>query len=209
MVNNAGIGVGGYAETFSTEQYQQVFDVNVMGVQRVNRAVLPSMRAAGSGLLLHVSSVMGRVVIPFSGPYTSSKWAVEGLAESYRYELAGSGVEVSIVEPGGFVTGFGDRIQYPADQERVQSYGEQADAPEQLWSGMFEALQSGGPDPQLVADAIAEIVRAPQGQRPLRVVVDPFMGGEGARLLNRTSDEIQAGMLESMGMSTSVATATS
>src|SRR5437762_3136062 len=83
-----------------TATAQQVLDelnTNVVGIQRVNRAVLPSMRARGSGLLIHLSSIVGRTVLPFLGSYTVTKWAVEALAETYRYELKSSGVDVAIV----------------------------------------------------------------------------------------------------------------
>jgi len=201
VVNNAGIGCGGFAEAFTVEQYQQIFDINVFGVQRVNRAVLPSMRAAGKGLLLFVSSVMGRVVIPFGGPYTATKYALEGLVESYRYELAGTGVDVATVEPGGFLTGFADRLMTPGDPERQASYGPLAELPEKMWGGFIEQLGSGGaPDPQEVAAAVSELIGTPAGQRPLRTVVDPMMGGEGPRALNRASDEIQAHLLGELGM---------
>ena len=95
VVNNAGIGCGGLAEAFTAEQWQQVFDINVFGVQRVSRAVLPSMRERGTGLLINVSSIMGRVVLPFAAPYTATKFALEGMTEAYRYELSGTGVDVS------------------------------------------------------------------------------------------------------------------
>lgn len=201
VINNAGIGVGGLAEAFTVDQYRQIFDINVLGVQRVNRAVLPSLRKAGQGLLIHVSSVMGRVVLPFSAPYTASKWALEGLVESYRYELSSTGVDVAIVEPGGFGTGFGGRMLSPADTETVADYGAVADIPERMWGGFMEHLQSDeAPDPQEVADAIQRLIETPAGERPLRVVVDPMTGGEAPRALNQASDAIQREILEGLGM---------
>jgi NAD(P)-dependent dehydrogenase (short-subunit alcohol dehydrogenase family) len=205
VVNNAGVGSGGYAETFTPEQYRDLYDINVLGVQRVNRAVLPSMRNAGTGLLIHVSSIMGRITIPFSGPYTASKWALEGLVETYRYELAPTGVDVAIVEPGGFPTGIMGRMMAPADGDRAASYGALADVPEKAWGGFVEALSGpDAPDSQLVADAVVALIETPAGKRPLRTVVDPLTGGEGPRALNRASDEIQAQVLEGMGLGDSV-----
>lgn len=201
VINNAGIGVGGFSETFTTDQWAKILDINVLGVHRVNRAVLPSMREAGRGLLVHVSSVMGRVVIPFAAPYTASKFALEGMVESLRYELASTGVDAVIVEPGGFGTGFGERMLSPADEERVESYGELAEMPEQLWSGMMERLDSDhAPDPQEVADAIVRLIETPVGDRPLRTVVDPMTGGDAPRTINQTTDGIQRRLLESFGM---------
>ena len=79
VVNNAGYGCSGYAESLTIDQFQALFDTNLFGVQRVNRAVLPHMRERGSGLLVHVSSAIGRMVFPFISAYLASKWALEGL----------------------------------------------------------------------------------------------------------------------------------
>ena len=201
VINNAGIGAAGFAEGFTVDQFQRIFDVNVFGVQRVNRAVLPAMRERGSGLLIHVSSSLGRLVIPFAAPYTATKYAVEGLSESYRYELAGTGVDVVVVEPGGFGTGFAANMVMPADEVRVESYGELRETPRQMWSGMVQQLQGeNAPDPQVVADAILTLIETPAGQRPLRTVVDPMTGGEAASVINQTTDQIQSQLLAAFGM---------
>ena len=182
VVNNAGYGVGGLTEAVTMAQFEQIFAVNVFGIQRLNRAVLPGMRARGSGLLVHVSSIMGRIVIPFSGPYTASKYALEGLAESYRYELSGTGIDVVIVEPGGFKTSFLSNMEMAEDDARVASYGALAEISEKMWDGFTETLQGDeAPDAQRVADAILGVIQTPAGKRPLRTVVDPLMGGQ-ARL---------------------------
>lgn len=201
VVNNAGYGAGGYGEGFTVEQWRDLFEVNVFGVQRVNRAVLPAMRKRGEGLLVHVSSMMGRIVLPFAAPYTASKWALEALAETYRYELARSGVDVVVVEPGGFGTGFGEAMTGPADGERVASYGELADAPDRFWGNIMSQLEGGeAPDPQLVADKVAELIAAPAGERPFRSVVDPMMGGEPARAVNEATGQVQKNLFEGFGM---------
>ena len=201
VINNAGVGSSGFAEAMTTGQFQYIFDVNVMGVQRVNRAVLPSMRKRGSGLLIHISTIMGRIVLPFSAAYTASKFALEGLAETYKYELAPTGVDVAIVQPGGFPTNFFDNMSKPSDPERAESYGDLNKLPEQMWSGMAETLQSeDAPDPQLVADAVLDLVNTPAGERPFRVVVDPLMGGEAPETLNKTAADIQKKLLSGFGM---------
>ncbi len=201
VINNAGVGSGGFAEAMTTGQFQHVFDVNVMGVQRVNRAVLPSMRKRGSGLLIHISTIMGRIVLPFSAAYTASKFALEGLAETYKYELAPTGVDVAIVQPGGFPTNFFDNMSEPSDPERAESYGDLNKLPDQMWSGMAETLQSeDAPDPQLVADAVLDLINTPAGERPFRVVVDPLMGGEAPETLNKTTADIQKKLLSGFGM---------
>ena len=91
VINNAGVGSIGLLETFTPADWQAIFDINVFGVQRVNRAALPFMREQGSGLLVVVSSVVGRMALPFFGPYNAAKFAVEGLAETYRSELSALG----------------------------------------------------------------------------------------------------------------------
>ena len=106
LVNNAGYGGWGLLEGFTSEQLSLVFETNVIGTHRLNRAVLPGMRERGSGLLIHLSSAMGRIVIPYAAPYTSTKFAIEALAESLHYELAGTGVDVSILQPGAINTDF-------------------------------------------------------------------------------------------------------
>jgi NAD(P)-dependent dehydrogenase (short-subunit alcohol dehydrogenase family) len=104
VVNNAGIYGGGLDESYSVQDYKNIFEVNVFGVLRVVRAFLPAMRAKSTGLFVQISSVMGRIVIPFAGAYTSSKWAIEAVAESLRYELAPQGIDSVIVQPGAFPT---------------------------------------------------------------------------------------------------------
>jgi NAD(P)-dependent dehydrogenase (short-subunit alcohol dehydrogenase family) len=201
VVNNAGIGAGGLNEGFTPEQWQQVFDVNVFGVQRVTRAALPSMRERGEGLFINVSSVMGRIVIPFAAPYTATKYALEGMSESLRYELSGVGVDVAIVEPGGFMTEFASRMLSPQDADRVDAYGPVKELPDKLWGGFMEQLGSDdGPDPQELADAVLGLIETPAGERPLRVVVDPMTGGEAAHSVNRATEQAQEQLLNGFQM---------
>lgn len=203
LVNNAGIGVAGLAEAFTPEQYAQIFDINVLGVQRTMRAALPDMRERGSGLVINVSSIMGRVVIPFSGPYTTSKWALEGLTEGYRCELMGTGIDVVSLEPGGFPTSAQSRMVIPADEDRTTSYGARAALPEKVWAPLMEML--GGPEapsPQIVADEVARIIVLPAGRRPARVVIDPLTGGEGPEQINAVSDAVQSEMNRMFGLET-------
>jgi len=205
VVNNAGLGAGGHAEAFTVEQLHHMFDVNVYGVHRVNRAALPAMRARGRGLLVNISSIMGRIVIPWAGAYTATKWALEGLTESLRIELVGTGVDVVNIEPGGFLTGFGNRMVRAADTDRAASYGDLGDAPQKLWEGMMESLKSRGPDPQMVADAVREVLKLPHGERPFRVVVDPFSGGDHAETINRASAAVQLQLAQMMAGGTAEA----
>ena len=203
LVNNAGIGVSGLAEAFTPEQYALLFDINVLGVQRTLRAALPDMRERGSGLVINVSSIMGRVIIPFANPYTASKWALEGLTEGYRCELLGTGIDVVSVEPGGFPSGMMARMITPADEDRVTSYGARAGLPEKVWAPFVEMLNGPkAPSPQIVADEVARIIALPAGGRPARVVIDPLTGGEGPEQINAVSDAVQTELNRMFGLET-------
>lgn len=191
VVNNAGIGGASHCESFTAEQFRQIYEVNVFGVQRVMRAVLPHMRARQQGLFIQISSGIGRIVMPFMGPYVSSKFALEAMSESYRYELEGTGVEVTILEPGAFKTNFLPNMIAPGDPDRIASYGELASAAQQTFAGM-EALLDKLPPSTIVGDAIAQLVATPEGERPLRVVVDPYAGGPIEQLNHANVEARQA-----------------
>ncbi|MDI1442989.1 SDR family oxidoreductase [Polyangium sp. 6x1] len=200
VVNNAGYGSLGLEETLTSEELLRQYDVNVVGPHRVLRAALPSMRARGKGLVLQVSSALGRLVFPVLGAYGSSKFALEALSEAYRYELKPTGVELTIVQPGAFPTDFGQKIAVGGDQERAQGYGPFANAVEMM-NKTFEQMLTGDhvPSPQLVADAVLALVESPAGTRPARVVVDP-MQGQAAEGLNKAHADVQKALLTGMGM---------
>lgn len=173
VVNNAGIGGAGVMETFTVEQHRQMFDVNYFGVHRVNRAVLPQMRERGSGVLIHVTSVIGRLIFPFAGPYCPTKFALEAYAESMYYEYAGLGIQSLIVEPGAYGTDFVGNIMAGADEERFKALGDLAKAPEEMFRNMGKMLSGeGAPDPNDIAVAIADLLDMPADKRPLRTVAD-------------------------------------
>lgn len=200
VINNAGYGTGGLNETITPAQLLAVLDTNVVGVQRVNRAVLPSMRANRAGLLVHLSSGLGRVLLPFVGVYAATKWAVEALAETYRYELAPTGVESVIVQPGAFPTSFAGGMQIGADQARAAGYGPLEHGFQQFGESLAKMFSvPNPPDPQEVADAIVDLVEAPAGRRPARVVVDR-LSGQGPTALNEAHAAVQRAVLEGMGM---------
>lgn len=201
LVNNAGIGGGGLTEGFTVDQFEQIMNINVTGVHRVTKGILPIMRKKGAGLIINISSVMGRVIIPFATAYTTSKYALEGYSESLRYELKGLGIDVSVIEPGGFGTNFFGNMLPPADTEAVDSYGAYKKIPEKMWGGMTEMFSSDkAPNPQEIADAVDQLVEMEAGTRPARVVVDPMSGGEAPTAINKMTDEIQKGLLASFGM---------
>jgi NAD(P)-dependent dehydrogenase (short-subunit alcohol dehydrogenase family)/quinol monooxygenase YgiN len=190
VINNAGIMPCGITEAFTAEQMSACFDVNVVGVGRVCRAVLPFMRARKSGLLMHVSSNSGRLAMPFFGLYCSSKWALEALAESMHYELSPFGIESILVEPGGHETDLIENPPAPADSDRVASYGEFSNAPDKLVNAFKTvfATKDKSTDAQNVADKIAELI-ATSKPRPIRTIVGNDMGIEK---INRLSSPVQS-----------------
>jgi NAD(P)-dependent dehydrogenase (short-subunit alcohol dehydrogenase family) len=201
VVNNAGVGVLGLKEQFSIDDFKRLFDINVFGVQRVNRAALPHLRKQGSGLLLHVSSLLGRIALPFYGPYNASKWALEALAENYRLELSGFGVDSCLVEPGGYPTGFMTNLMMPSDHSQDEGYGDMVHAPKQMFES-FEGALTNNPaqDPQHVADAIAQVINTPAGQRPMRTVVDNMGMGTHIDPYNNQLAQIHEGIFTAFGM---------
>jgi NAD(P)-dependent dehydrogenase (short-subunit alcohol dehydrogenase family) len=173
VFNNAGIGANGILETFTAEDIQKVFDVNVFGVQRLLRAVLPHFRQQAKGTIIHTSSCIGRVTTPFLAAYSASKYALESLAEGYRAELSGFGIESCIVEPGGMPTAFMGAMLRPSDDTRNEGYGEMVYAPDASLNGYVGYLESiPNQRPQAIADAVATLVETPFGERPFRTVVD-------------------------------------
>ena len=201
VVNNAGVGVLGIQEQFTIDDFKRLFDINVFGVQRVNRAILPHFRNQGSGLLIHISSLLGRIAIPFYGPYNASKWALEALAENYRVELSGFGVDSCIVEPGGYPTGFMTSLMRPSDHSQDESYGAMANAPAQMFENFEGALASNpAQNPQHVADAIAKLIATSAGQRPMRTVVDNMGMGTHIEPYNTQLGQIHEGIYTAFGM---------
>jgi NAD(P)-dependent dehydrogenase (short-subunit alcohol dehydrogenase family) len=201
VINNAGFGYFGHGESISADQLAQQLDVNVVGVQRVNRAVLPGMRARKSGLLVHVTSGLGRIVLPTMGVYGASKFALEALAEAYRYELAALGIDSVIVQPGAFATDFFGNVPKTASPERGAAYGPAADLDQKLAQAMHGMTSSkDAPSPTLIAEAILKLVETPIGKRPLRTVVDPLTG-QGTEAINGVASQVQRGVFDAMGLS--------
>jgi len=201
VINNAGRGVVGMQEHFTPEDFQQLFEINVIGVQRINRAVLPFLRKQGHGLLIHVSSLLGRITLPFYGPYQATKWALEAMAENYRVELSGFGVQSVIVEPGGFPTTFGANLMLPSDKSRDESYGELMNVPGMMGAAFEESLKN-TPDqnPQKVADAIADLIDMPAGERPFRTIVDFMPWSDSINEYNDHLKQLTEGVYSAFGM---------
>jgi NAD(P)-dependent dehydrogenase (short-subunit alcohol dehydrogenase family) len=193
-INNAGYYLSGLEEAVTTEQAQRLMDTNFFGPVRVNRAVLPHMRRQRSGVLMHISSGAGRVILPSAGFYCASKFALEALAEAYSYELAAQGIESVIVEPGQYETPvFGNTVT-AADEARTSTYGAVKEIPAKINA----ALSSTAGNAQEVADAVLRIIETPAGERQLRYFVGPQ--NFGVDEINALSKQVQANVLEAFGL---------
>jgi NAD(P)-dependent dehydrogenase (short-subunit alcohol dehydrogenase family) len=175
VVHNAGHLSLGYTEAFTAEEVADLFEVNTFSVQRVNRAVLPHLRARRSGTLLYVGSTTTVSVPPFLGPYVASKFAFDALAQVTSYEVAQFGIETVIVMPGAFTRGTDHfrNASRPDDQAISADYAELdplIDGYGQATEGLFGPGVD--PDPASVADEITRILALPVGAKPFRSVVD-------------------------------------
>lgn len=193
-INNAGYAIFGLTEAVTTQQARHIMDTNFFGCVRVNRAVLPHMRRQHSGLLVHISSSAGRLVVPSMGLYCATKFALEALAEAYSYELAGQGIESVIVEPGAYQTPVFANIVQAADSERTDTYG----AANHFAAKIGGALASSAGNPQAVADAVLHIIETPAGQRRLRYRVSP--NNSGVEEINALCETVQARVLAALGL---------
>jgi NAD(P)-dependent dehydrogenase (short-subunit alcohol dehydrogenase family) len=202
VVHNAGHMVYGPAEAFTPEQLAQLYDINVLSTQRVNRAALPQLRKQGQGLLVWVSSSSTRGgTPPYLAPYFAAKAGMDALAVSYAGELARWGIETSIIVPGSFSTGTNHYAHSgrPADKTRAEEYadGPTADISEIALKGLA-ALEPKDANPQGVADAIVKVVDMPFGRRPFRVHYDP--SDDGAEIVNGVADRVRAELLRRIGL---------
>lgn len=202
VVHNAGHMSYGPAEAFTPEQFAELYDINVLSTQRVNRAALPQLRKQGRGLVVWVSSSSVRGgTPPYLAPYFAAKAGMDSLAVSYAGELARWGIETSIVVPGAFTQGTNHfaHAGAPADKTVADAYakGPTADFGEVAFKGLA-ALEPADADPQAVAAAIVAVVDAPFGKRPFRVHIDPSQ--DGAEIVNGVADRVRAELLRRIGL---------
>lgn len=198
LVNNAGCAAAGISEAFTDAQVTKMFDVNVIGVQRVTRAVLPMMRQQGSGLIINVGSILGRITFPFFGLYGASKFALEALSESYRYELSQLGIDVVLAQPSAFPTSMYASAQQPSDTSRIDDYGEIADIPSAMLGNFMELFESeNAPTPEDVAGGIANLVEQAPNERPARLVIGASFGADA---VNEATGPIQQRTIDALGL---------
>lgn len=175
LVNNAGIGISGPVEVQDMEATMLAFDTNVFGCHRMARAVLPGMRAKKSGQIFHISSQLGRVIVPYGGHYSATKFALEAMGEQLAYELVPHNIEVTIIEPGGYPTKvWVNRNLYTAALKERTGEKHASGYPQVVARMGTEDGSGRSADPMDVPHAIARTIALPAGTRPIRL---PVSGG--------------------------------
>lgn len=157
LVNNAGAPAAGPLEFLPVDELRRVLEVNVIGVVAVTQAFLPALRRS-RGRIVNMSSISGRIAMPFAGPYAASKFALEALSDSLRRELSGSGVRVILIEPGSIRTPIWDKVSAPGKLERYDHTPYAAALPlvrQQALAGVEKGLPASA-----VADAVLHALTA-------------------------------------------------
>ena len=202
LIHNAGHMVYGPAEAFTPEQIAELYDINVLSTQRVNRAVLPVLRKQGQGLVLWVGSTSTRGgTPPYLAPYFAAKAGMDAMAVSYAGELARWNIETSIIVPGAYTSGTNHfaHAGRPLDDDRAQEYatGPTSTLSDEIMRGFAKTAV---PDADVVevAEAIVRVVNLPFGKRPFRVHIDP--ADDGAQIVNGVADRVRRELLRNMGL---------
>lgn len=202
VIHNAGHMVYGPAEAFTPEQLAELYDINVLSTQRVNRAALPVLRKQGNGLVVWVGSSSTRGgTPPYLAPYFAAKAGMDAMAVSYAGELARWNIETTIIVPGAFTSGTNHfaNAGKPADSHRLADYasGPTATLGDEIMQGF---ARTAVPDADVadVANTIVRILDAPFGRRPFRVHIDP--ANDGAEVVNAVADRVRAELLRNIGL---------
>ena len=154
LLNNAGFGLGGAFENFSEEEMHKEMEVVFFGMARMMKAVLPHMRKEKKGLIINVSSIMGFISLPFQAFYSASKFALEGLSESIRMEVKSFGINIALINPGDFRTGFTASRQKINAENLPNPYSDQF----KTTLAIVEKDENGGSDPLLIAKKVDKII---------------------------------------------------
>ncbi|HEY0222281.1 MAG TPA: SDR family oxidoreductase [Lactovum miscens] len=201
VIHNAGHMVTGALEAFTPEQLGELYDINVLSAQRVNKAVLPAMRSRKQGLIIWVSSssVKGGTP-PYLGPYFAAKAGMDSIAVSYAAELSQFGIETSIVVPGSFTNGTNHFANsgYPDNKEVQKIYDQKYPNLMENVSLKLAGLFPDGADVSLVSDEIVRIVNLPKGKRPYRTHIDP--ADDGSEAVSNVADGTRSNFLKRIGL---------
>nr|WP_137678474.1 SDR family oxidoreductase [Parerythrobacter lutipelagi] len=198
LINNAGIGITSPVEVQDMEATRLIFETNVFGCHRMARAVLPGMRAQKSGMIFQISSQLGRVIVPYSGHYSATKFALEAMGEQLAYELVPHGIDVTIIEPGGYPTKvWVNRNRYTEELRKRASAIHLAGYPEAVARMGAEDGSGRSADPMDIPRAIARLLSMPPGTRPLRVPVHP--GNKPQIPINEATARVQVDWLGETG----------
>ncbi len=203
VIHNAGHMVFGPLEAFTPQQLAELYDINVLSTQRVNRAALPQLRKQKQGLVIWISSSSAAGgTPPYLAPYFAAKAGMDALAVVSARELTRWGIETSIVVPGAFTGGTNHFAHSgrPADTERAAEYenGPYKNFADDVMKG-FASIVPPEADVAAVAEAIVRLVDTPFGTRPFRVHVDPSQ--DGAEVVNMVGDRVRAELLRRIGLS--------
>ena len=194
LINNAGMSIAGPIEAQDMEATQLIFDTNVFGAQRMAKAVLPSMRANKSGYIFNITSQLGRVMIPGFGQYSPTKFALEAMSEQMAYEVASHGIDVTIIQPGGYPTKIWSNQNKPSGELKARLSEDIISAYPQFTAGMGKReASSSTSDPMDIPHAIAGAIATPKAKRPLRIALHPVARPQEA--INKVSAQMQIAML--------------
>jgi NAD(P)-dependent dehydrogenase (short-subunit alcohol dehydrogenase family) len=201
LIHNAGHMVTGPAEAFTPEQVANLYDVNVVGTQRLNRAALPHLREQQDGLVVWVGSSSSRGgTPPYLAPYFAAKAGMDAMATSYALELARFGIETTIVVPGSFTHGTNHFAHSgtPADTDVIAAYETRYAGLMDQVSQKLRELEPEWADVAEVAEAIVTVVGTEKGRRPFRVHIDP--SDDGAAVVNAVADRVRSEFLRRVGL---------
>lgn len=195
LVNNAGYGSYAFIETADIDQMKRMYEVNVWGLVRTTQHVLPQMRKQKQGKIINISSIAGKASLAFMGFYSSSKFAVESISDALRQEVGRFGIDVSIIEPGAFSTGFDDTVIKELEGVDV---GETYQPIVNSFTPAFKDIYDKAPTPEPVVEAIVSAIESKNPKTRYPVGSDAKMGVIMTKLIgDRTMDKL---MLKQMKM---------
>jgi NAD(P)-dependent dehydrogenase (short-subunit alcohol dehydrogenase family) len=198
LINNAGLYMAGLSETVSTAQLEHMFQVNVFGADRLNKAVLPYMHKQNSGLLIQLSSGLARLHLPYLGAYSAAKAAIDTLAEILNYELIKTGIDSVIIQPGVYpATDIFNKQIKPDNPLAEHQYGEFAAKIRGAINRIFTKTPN-SPDATEVAELLVQIIDTPREERKLWSVIGS--GNPAVASINETTQQLSLNVQNAIGI---------